>query len=215
MIANYWPFPHAAFISYEWGSAGDLRRYEDDEATIARSSPKLRAFLEQLMEWSPRRPIFVVAHSMGSRAVMDALIGLQDRRKAWPGRAAPLLPSMRPIDDAEAASSTPILMTMLIAPDIGASEFASAFQTGKDAIWRATKYFMLFGSPADRALELSAGKHGAVRAGQGPDIVRNIPGIVYVDCARCYALDLFGHSYQADAARQVADSLRRTLGRKQ
>jgi esterase/lipase superfamily enzyme len=65
-------------ILYSWPSEGSLARYPVDETNIEWSTPHLRTFLDQLSVTSGATTIHLIAHSMGNRAVVNALVSLQE-----------------------------------------------------------------------------------------------------------------------------------------
>ena len=65
-------------IFYSWPSNNRATAYLKDETNITWSTPHFLKFLETLAERSGAKRIHIIAHSMGNRAVCDALKALED-----------------------------------------------------------------------------------------------------------------------------------------
>ena len=63
-------------ISYSWPSNGNTADYLKDETNITWSTPHFERFLALLAQKSGAERIHIIAHSMGNRAVCDALKAL-------------------------------------------------------------------------------------------------------------------------------------------
>lgn len=206
-LAHAWPSRlesySAAFMSYVWASAGRVDRYEHDEAAIATVAPHLRRLVELL---AGRHRVVLVAHSMGSRAVLDVLESLAHEQRTTSPFATlklrcPEGMSCGPLFGGFPATEPPIAATVLIAPDVSVKAFTDGTYD-LDALSLATKQLIVVGAPGDAVLAASAAKHGGPRAGQGPPEVRSLPGITYVDCQQCSSSN-FGHSYLGPALQEV------------
>ena len=60
-------------ILYSWASAANPMRYSKDEDTIALTVRRLSDFLSRLIQLSGAEQIHLIAHSMGNRALVNAL----------------------------------------------------------------------------------------------------------------------------------------------
>lgn len=163
-------------IIYSWPSQGALFEYTVDENNVIWTAPHLESFLEALAARSGAARIHVIAHSMGNRAVCDALAGLS--RSAWAGRSV-------------------LRHLVLTAPDIDAGTFkelATRFRATADSV-------TLYVSKNDRAIQLSQKIHRHPRAG-GPVVV--VPGVETVD-ASTVDTDFLGHSFFSAARSVLSD----------
>lgn len=163
-------------IIYSWPSQGALLDYTVDESNVIWTTPHLERFLEVLAARSGATRIHVIAHSMGNRAVCDALAGLG--RSGWAGRSV-------------------LRHLVLTAPDIDAGTFkelAARFRSTADSV-------TLYVSRNDKAIQLSQKIHRYPRAG-GPVVV--VPGVETVD-ASTVDTDFLGHSFFSAARTVLSD----------
>jgi esterase/lipase superfamily enzyme len=77
----------SAPIFYSWPSAGDVEKYVLDLDAALYARPHLQSFLELLRADSGADVIHLIAHSMGTRLLMEVLT---DRRQGHPDRAEPM-----------------------------------------------------------------------------------------------------------------------------
>lgn len=135
-------------VDYAWPSAGEPLgyAYDRDSALFARDG--LRVLMEEMTRAGAKR-IVLLGHSMGSQLVMETLRDL----------------SMKDPENVRSRISGVVLM----APDIDVSLFrAQAHQIGK-----LPQPFVIFASPRDQILRLSARISGEVdRLGTLPDASR-------------------------------------------
>ncbi len=134
-------------ISYTWPSQGKLLSYVADETNMVHDITNFRIFLRKLAEQPWVKEITLVAHSLGARLALPAIIAV----------------------DANAASadSSNISNIILASPDIDresferdiASDILSARRVARDR--RITIYL----SSKDRALSVSRTLHGYPRLG--------------------------------------------------
>lgn len=69
----YQTSPDALPILYSWPSTGNVFRYRDDVANLEWSNGTLQSVLEQMLEHSAIGTIHIVAHSLGSLAMLEAV----------------------------------------------------------------------------------------------------------------------------------------------
>lgn len=167
-------------ISYSWPSDGKTANYIKDETDIEWSTPNFEQFLLMVAETTGARTVHLIAHSMGNRALLNALASIV-RRRGDP--AGPLFNQI-----------------VLTAPDIDAGVFknlALAVQKGAE---RTT----LYASSNDVALNASKKIHGYPRAGEAGPNLTVVDGIDTVDVS---AVDtsLIGHGYYADNRSVITD----------
>ena len=167
-------------ILYSWPSRGSVMSYISDTAVVNLSGRRLTLFLEDVVTKSGATRIHLVAHSMGNRAMTDALELFALRNKGKP------------------AAFDQVLFT---APDLDAGLFAEMAMTIRPTAKRLT----LYASNKDWALEVSKRLHGdAPRAGQGGDSILLAPTFDTVDMTMI-GEDMLAHSYFANNASALTD----------
>ncbi len=170
-------------ILYSWPSAGKTFNYVADTAVVRLSGRRLSAFLEDLHANSGAETIHIVAHSMGNRALTDALELLALRTNAR-------------------EHSTPMFGQLFFAaPDIDAGLFREMMGTIEPLAERLT----LYASEDDWALTTSRKLHGdAPRAGQAGDSILAESNFDTVDMSDLGA-DMLAHTYFANDSSALAD----------
>jgi len=169
-------------ILYSWPSQGNVLGYLADGAVVQLSGRLLEEFLEQVVADSGATRIHLVAHSMGNRALTEALEIFALRHAGQP-----------PAFD----------QVLFTAPDLDAGLFARMVQTIRPAVNRMT----LYTSRNDWALRVSKQLNGgAPRAGEGADGVVMPPVVDSIDMS-VLGEDMLAHSYFADDASALTDIL--------
>jgi len=172
-------FPGAP-IAFCWPSRGRSLSYPADAATIGWTNEYLQNFLVSILDRVQPQRLHVIAHSMGSRALAEALrwLTLQQGRK---------LPQLHEV--------------VFAAPDVDRGLFLQL----AGAMAQSARRVTLYASSRDQALVASRKLHEAQRAG---DIYRDGPivaaGIETIDASRA-AADLLGHSYVGSSPSVVGD----------
>lgn len=167
-------------VFFSWPSQGEFSDYSVDEASVSRSAPHLRQFLLQIAEQSSAQRIHLIGHSMGNRALADAIRELANHS------------SRRAIRFNE---------VVLAAPDIDAEEFRSRIAP---AIASAAERVTLYASSNDRALMASRLIHGYSRAGESGDNLLVVPGIETIDVSQVDH-SILGHSYYGSSGPVLRD----------
>ena len=174
-------------VLFAWPSHGGTSfsalKYTFDENEAARSSAALADVLDELLDATGEAPVTVIAHSMGSRVVSEALLDLRyaDRQ------------------------SRPFARLVLAAPDIDAGVFERRYLR---AALDSTGAITVYCAEDDRALQLSRSFHGGYdRLGSCRD--RTIDwlhqsGVEVVDASRLY-VDLVNHDKLTDSPRLLDD----------
>lgn len=172
-------------VLYSWPSRGSTIGYVADSAVVRLSGRRLSLFLDDLVARSGASTIHIVAHSMGNRALTDALELMALRHDLTP-------------------KSDPIFGQILFAaPDVDAGLFAQMIKTIRPIAERLT----LYASEEDWALESSRRLHGnAARAGQGGEDTLVSDYIDSVDMSEL-GEDMLAHSYFADDSSALADMM--------
>jgi esterase/lipase superfamily enzyme len=164
-------------ILYSWPSANSVSSYLADEATIDWTKPHLSSFLADVASITDAQTVYVIAHSMGNRALARILDGIS-------------LPVGLPLFE----------QIVLAAPDIDSGEFLHLAKTIQCKARRVT----LYASSNDQAIKLSKEIHEYPRAGEsGSDIVV-VPGLDTIDASNVDT-SLLGHSYFAERRTVISD----------
>ncbi|WP_146348199.1 alpha/beta hydrolase [Phaeobacter marinintestinus] len=172
-------------VLYSWPSFGSTVKYVADTAVVRLSGRRLSTFLEELLERSGAETIHVVAHSMGNRALTDAL-ELMALRMGIKEGDEPLLGQV-----------------VFAAPDVDAGLFQEMLPTIHPLAERLT----LYASDQDWALTASRKLHGnALRAGLGGPFTLTNPVVDSVDMSQL-GDDMLAHSYFADDSSALADMM--------
>ena len=161
---------------YSWSSHGRLLRYAPDGVNNERTIPLLKHFLVNLFDESGASVIHVIAHSMGNRALCQALYEL-----------------------ALAAQSARLHNVILAAPDIDSGRFVDIAPNMASLSRRTTLYV----SKNDKALKKSMQLHKFPRAGDATNIVI-VSGVDTIDASE-RRTDFLDHSYYGDNTHIVSD----------
>ncbi|MDP3958977.1 MAG: alpha/beta hydrolase [Pseudorhodobacter sp.] len=170
-------------VLYSWPSQGSTLGYIADTAVVQLSARHLTLFLEDIVAQSGATTINIVAHSMGNRALTEALelMALRDGQRD----------GMKP----------PFDQVIFAAPDVDAGLFAAMIPTIRPLARRLT----LYASENDWALITSRQLHGdAPRAGQGGADTLALPTIDSVDMSEL-GDDMLAHSYFASDSSALVD----------
>lgn len=169
-------------ILYSWPSRASLLSYIADTAVVNLSGRRLTLFLEDVVKKSGARRIHLIAHSMGNRAMTDALELYALRHEGEP-----------PAFD----------QVLFTAPDLDAGLFAEMAKTIQPVAQRLT----LYASDKDWALAVSRKLHGdATRAGQGGKRILHSAAVDSIDMTSI-GEDMLMHSYYANNPSALTDIL--------
>ena len=166
-------------ILYSWASAARLKGYSQDEETVALTVKRLQVFLRDLSQSSGATELHLIAHSMGNRALVQALSLLQ---------AVPV-PARKPFKQ-----------VVLTAPDVPTQDVEGLIAAAKALAERVT----LYASSKDKALRLSKGLHAYRRLGYVYDFPLFIAGMDSID-ASSVKTDLMGHSVFSSTRTVLSD----------
>jgi esterase/lipase superfamily enzyme len=169
---------------YSWPSQGNAAAYAVDEAAVGISGRRLADFLETVVALSGAQRIHLIAHSMGNRALIEAL-------QTYLAKRAP---------ENRQHIFGQIVFT---APDVDRDYFSDAIQSLAGAAERVT----LYASDNDYALRTSQFVHGAPRAGTAGDVIVKLAGLDSIDMSSVPA-DSLGHSYFAANSGAIYDIFR-------
>ncbi len=168
-------------IMYSWPSKGVTAAYAADEATVEWTAHHLKYVLERIAVETKAELIHVIAHSMGNRALANALLDIDvtDIRK---------VPVFNQI--------------VLTAPDID----SGVFETLAYKISQAANRVTLYASSNDHAIQLSQKWHDFPRIGQTKPEITIVPGIDTIDASEVdTGLFSLGHSYPSTSRSVLAD----------
>lgn len=168
-------------IFYSWPSQGITPAYTVDEQNIEWAQTNLQNFLEDFFERSDAQNVYLIAHSMGNRALTRAVASLLIDKPIIRGRLKEVI---------------------LAAPDIDAEVFK------RDIVPAFTKTdspVTLYASSEDLALAASKQVHGYPRAGDSGQGLVVVPGIETIDATHVNT-GLLGHSYFAET-RSIIDDM--------
>ncbi len=167
-------------VFYSWPSQGKTAAYTVDEQSIEWAESNLREFLDDFFSRSDAQSVYLIAHSMGNRALTRAVASLLAAK-----------PSLR----------QRLKEVILTAPDIDAEVFKRDIAP---ALVASARPVTLYVSSKDLALVASKEVHGSPRAGDsGPGLVV-LKGIETIDATEVDT-SLIGHSYFADARSVLSD----------
>jgi esterase/lipase superfamily enzyme len=169
---------------FSWPSQGSATAYAVDEAAVGISGRKMADFLETVVAQSGAERIHVLAHSMGNRALIEAM-------QTYLAKRAP---------DNRQHIFGQIVFT---APDVDRDYFVDAIESLRGAAERVT----LYASGNDYALRSSQFLHGAPRAGTAGDVIVRLRGLDTIDMSAVPA-DALGHSYFAANSGAIYDIFR-------
>ena len=167
-------------VFYSWPSRGKVSGYPADETSVRWSEKNLKGFLEEVAVKSGAESIFLMAHSMGNRAVTGAFLELIKERPRLESRFRALL---------------------LTAPDIDAEIFRRDIA---ESLMQSGAHITIYASSRDKALELSKRIHGFPRVGGVDDVPLIVPGIETID-ASSVDTSFLGHSYYNGSRPVLSD----------
>ena len=167
-------------VFYSWPSQGKLSGYIVDEANVEWTQANLAVFLADFLQQTDAEHVYLLAHSMGNRALAKAAASVIAARPD-------LAPRIREV--------------ILAAPDIDADVFR---QQLAPALVAAANPVTLYASSEDSALRASKAVHGYARAGEsGPGLlVAN--GVETVDASNVDT-GFIRHSYFAERRSALSD----------
>ena len=167
-------------LTYSWTSQGGLAQYPKDEASVMYTVPKLVTFLQEVIKNKGNAKIHILAHSMGTRALANAL------------------------KDISYIYDTPQFKNIILAaPDIDSEVFESNLYP---KIIKTTEKITIYASSNDKALEVSHSLHDGKRLGEGGENISVFKDIVTIDASGVDTSFMgLGHSYFAQKELLVND----------
>ena len=160
-------------VAYSWPSRGKINQYMSDEASVQYTVPHLVKFLSKMIKNRGEANIHIIAHSMGTRALTNAL---KDISYIYKGKHV-------------------FKNIILAAPDIDKDVFEESLLPH---ITNTTDKVTLYVSSHDSALKASNTLHSGERIGQGGENVFVYEGLDTIDASGIdTSLMGLGHSYFA------------------
>lgn len=167
-------------VFYSWPSQGSLAGYPVDEQNIEWTQTNLQRFLDDFASQTEAENIYLIAHSMGNRALTRAFAALVAQKPAIRGKFRELI---------------------LAAPDIDAEVFKRDIAP---QIVATNPLVTLYASSKDKALLASKDFHHSARLGEaGPELVV-VPGMDTID-ATAVDTSFVGHSYVPENRSVLSD----------
>jgi esterase/lipase superfamily enzyme len=178
-IANDLDFKGCALF-FSWPSQGNVSSYVDDEATILWAEKDLVKLLDEVALHSGSKSIYLMGHSMGTRALTRAFLELIQKKPDQKVHFKSLI---------------------LTAPDIDSETFKRDIGP---ALAASGARVTLYVSSKDKALKISKRLHTFKRAGDSNEGALIIPGIETVDASNVDT-GVLGHSYHSDSRTVLSD----------
>ena len=168
-------------LTYSWTSQGELSQYPKDEASVMYTVPKLVTFLQEVIKNKGKAKIHILAHSMGTRALANAL---KDISFIYQGK-----PQFKNV--------------ILAAPDIDVEVFESNLYP---YMLKTTEQITIYTNSEDKALSASNSLHNGKRLGEGGVNISVFKDMVSIDATGVDTDFLgLGHSYFAQKKILVND----------
>lgn len=170
------------FVVFSWPSAGLIVNYASDEADMYWSVAPLQSILIEAAESLGSAKLNIVAHSLGTRGVMLALVRLAESTRAS---------QQRPIFD----------QLVFIAADIDAGIFRQYLPLIKPLVKNITIYV----SEHDHPLAISNQLHGYPRLGEVGSHLQTLEGVEIIDISDVPVQYPSGHLYHLYNKHVIAD----------
>lgn len=167
-------------VFFSWPSQGTIKPYTVDEQNIEWAQTDLKGFLEDFFLRSDAQNVYLIAHSMGNRALTRAVTSLLADKPALRSRVREVI---------------------LTAPDIDAGVFKRDIAP---ALTATASPVTLYASSKDAALAASKKIHGYPRAGDSGSQLVVVPGVETID-ATFVDTSFLGHSYFAENRSVLSD----------
>lgn len=167
-------------LAFSWPSQAALEAYTIDQDNAIWSVPHLSRFLVDLQEKTDIDEIHVIAHSMGTRVLTQALAQARDE-----------------------GFELKLNNVILAAPDIDADVFKEQILPKISGV---AERLTMYASSGDTALKVSQKIHGNDRLGLGGAFLKPIAGMDTVD-ATDIDTSLIGHAYYGSHRLVVRDLL--------
>ena len=168
------------FLLFSWPSDGSITNYTHDEADLYWSVYPLREVLTDMISRFGKGNINIVAHSLGTRGVVLALVLLAQTHK----------------DDEPLINNV-----VLIAPDID----IGIFEQYLPLIRPLARNMTVYASSNDSPLALSRQVHGYPRLGEAGEHLEDLQGIEIIDISGVPRRAPSGHVYHLNQSLVTED----------
>lgn len=169
-----------AAVFYSWPSQASLHGYMVDEGNVEWAQANITTFLHHLLSNPALHHVYLIAHSMGNRALTRALASLLAEQPALAAKVREII---------------------LAAPDIDAEVFKRDIAPALTASGRP---LTLYASSDDLALAASKQIHGYARAGESGDALVVLNGMETID-ASGVDTGFVKHAYFAENRSALSD----------
>ena len=169
-----------ASVFFSWPSQGEVSKYTYDEANIEWSQTHVEKFLTDFLKKTTAQNLYIIAHSMGNRAMTRAIASVTAKFPQYKSR---------------------IKAIILAAPDVDSDVFKRDIAP---ALTNSCKNITLYTSNSDKALMASKEVHGHSRLGDNLNGVVTVPGIESVDASDIES-DFLSHSYFSSTKTLISD----------
>ena len=166
-------------MAYSWPSLGEKTAYMYDGESVKIAVPHLEAFLKTVIDKRGDANIHIIAHSMGTRLLTNAL---KEISSSYKGKHV-------------------FKNVILAAPDIDNVVFRT---TLFPHVRKTVDHITLYASSDDKALQASGKLHKGTRVGQSGDNIFVFKGLDTID-ASGIDTSFLGHSYFAEKEILVKD----------
>ncbi|WP_210639352.1 alpha/beta hydrolase [Pseudomonas sp. Tri1] len=161
-----------AAIFYSWPSKKSTATYPWDEQNIAWSEPHFKRFLSDFLSTTAAENVYLVGHSMGTRALTSSLVSLTREKPELTAKLKSII---------------------LAAPDIDTRIFKRDIAP---QLTEANLNLTLYASSNDEALKLSRKFHGSARLGDSGASLTLLKGVDTIDASNAdTSFSFIGHSY--------------------
>lgn len=167
-------------VFFGWPSKGETSLYPHDETEIEWAQGDLKRFLDDILRQPEARNVYIIAHSMGNRALTRSLGALLTEKPDFKAKVKEII---------------------LAAPDIDADTFKREIAP---ALVASGCPITLYASADDFALQMSMTFHGYPRLGAGGQNRVLMPGVETVDATGVDA-SFLGHSYYGSVRPVLSD----------
>ena len=159
----------ATVLMFTWPSNGRPTDYASDATDLDWSVPFLMTVLRQVKDRVGAEHVQVLAHSLGSRGVVEALWGLKT----------------------EGVSERLMDQLVLLAPDIDSASFVEVLPD----LGTLAEGITLYASSTDTPLKFSRQLNGSPRLGQAGEFLTLAEGMETVDVTPAGRYQILGHEY--------------------
>ena len=166
---------------FSWPSRGTLKGYFSDANVVLWSAHNLQAHVEQLLASCPVGPIYIIAHSMGNRALLDMLSRISSEH------------------------AQRIAEIIMAAPDVDSGAFGRLVEAFNEKRADHTR-MTLYASSEDFALKRSRDVNGGVqRAGDTEPHPTIADRVETIDASAIPTPSLINHSYHQQSRPIIND----------